>query len=76
MSSDLPGVMSSDDTQLPLLFIDTAGAGLRELDAGVEDSKGNEGEKGGEGRGGRARCEGSRVSFNEGKGLEDCEREE
>lgn len=49
MCSDLPGVMSNDDTQLPLLFIDTAGAGLRELDAGVEDSKGNEGE---EGRGG------------------------
>ena len=36
----------SDDTQVPLLLIDTAGAGLRELDAGAEDSKGNEGEEG------------------------------
>ena len=36
----------SDDTQIPLLLIDTAGAGLRELDAGAEDSKGNEGEEG------------------------------
>ena len=44
--SDLPGVSPSDDTQVPLLLIDTAGAGLRELDAGAEDSKGNEGEEG------------------------------
>ena len=44
--SDLPGVSPSDDTQIPLLLIDTAGAGLRELDAGAEDSKGNEGEEG------------------------------
>ena len=48
--SDLPGVSPSDDTQVPLLLIDTAGAGLRELDAGAEDSKGNEGEEGWEGR--------------------------
>ena len=45
-NSDLPGVSPSDDTQIPLLLIDTAGAGLRELDAGAEDSKGNEGEEG------------------------------
>lgn len=32
------------------MLIDTAGAGLRELDAGAEDSKGNEGEEGWEGR--------------------------
>ena len=44
--SDLLGVSPSDDTQVPLLLIDTAGAGLRELDAGAEDSKGNEGEEG------------------------------
>ena len=41
--SDLPGVLVDDDTQVPLLFIDTAGTGLRELEIGEEDSKGNEG---------------------------------
>ena len=45
MCSDLPGVLLSDDTQVPLLFVDTAGTGLRELETGEEDSKGNEGRR-------------------------------
>ena len=51
MCSDLPGVLLSDDTQVPLLFVDTVGTGLRELETGEEDSKGNEGRKGGWGGG-------------------------
>ena len=47
MCSDLPGVLLSDDTQVPLLFVDTVGTGLRELETDEEDSKGNEGRRGG-----------------------------
>ena len=44
MCSDLDGVSSTCDTDVPLLFIDTAGLDIRELDTPDEESKGNEGE--------------------------------
>lgn len=42
--TDLPDMESNEDTQIPLLLIDTAGCGLHELQAEEEESKGNEGE--------------------------------
>ncbi|KAI1895633.1 hypothetical protein AGOR_G00108240 [Albula goreensis] len=41
---DLPGVGSTEDTEIPLLLIDTAGCGLLEMEASDEQSKGNQGE--------------------------------
>ncbi|XP_067902110.1 DNA-binding protein SMUBP-2 isoform X2 [Heterodontus francisci] len=41
---DLPGVVSTEETKIPLLLIDTSGCGLLELDEDDELSKGNEGE--------------------------------
>ena len=41
---DLPTVTITTATTIPLLFIDTAGCGLYELDTPSEESKGNEGE--------------------------------
>ena len=40
---DLDGVTETGETSVPLLFIDTAGCDLRELDTPDEESKGNEG---------------------------------
>ena len=39
---DLPGVSSNDDTETPLVLIDTSGCGLNELRLADEDSKANE----------------------------------
>ena len=44
--SDLLGVSSTADTEAPLVFIDTAGLGIDELDTADEESKGNEGKIG------------------------------
>ena len=44
--SNLTGVASTADTESPLVFIDTAGLGLEELDVPDEESRGNEGERG------------------------------
>ncbi|KAK3594546.1 hypothetical protein CHS0354_023602 [Potamilus streckersoni] len=41
---DLPSVTECEETSIPLMFIDTAGCELRELDLPEEISKGNEGE--------------------------------
>ncbi|XP_009074723.1 PREDICTED: DNA-binding protein SMUBP-2, partial [Acanthisitta chloris] len=41
---DLPGVISTEETTIPLLLIDTAGCGLFELEVEEEQSKGNPGE--------------------------------
>ena len=41
--SDLPGVAGTRETSVPLVFIDTAGCDLNELDTPDEESKGNEG---------------------------------
>ncbi|XP_069752967.1 DNA-binding protein SMUBP-2 isoform X2 [Narcine bancroftii] len=41
---DLPGVVSTEETMIPLLLIDTSGCGLLEIDEEDEQSKGNEGE--------------------------------
>ena len=41
---DLPGVSSNDDTETPVVLIDTSGCGLNELRLADEDSKANEGE--------------------------------
>ena len=41
--SDLPGVMVTPLTSVPLVFIDTAGCDMCELDTPDEESKGNEG---------------------------------
>ncbi|XP_036391211.1 DNA-binding protein SMUBP-2 [Megalops cyprinoides] len=41
---DLPGVASVEETELPLLLIDTAGSGLFEMEDSDEQSKGNQGE--------------------------------
>ncbi|NXN16591.1 SMBP2 protein, partial [Indicator maculatus] len=41
---DLPGVMATEETNVPLLLIDTAGCGLFELEVEDEQSKGNPGE--------------------------------
>ncbi|XP_043923237.1 DNA-binding protein SMUBP-2 [Protopterus annectens] len=41
---DLPEVSSTEDTEIPLLLIDTSECGLFELDVEDEQSKGNEGE--------------------------------
>ena len=41
--SDLPGVTPTKESSIPLLFIDTAGCDLTELDTPSEESKGNEG---------------------------------
>ncbi|NXX48694.1 SMBP2 protein, partial [Tricholaema leucomelas] len=41
---DLPGVTSTEETNIPLLLIDTAGCGLFELEVEDEQSKGNPGE--------------------------------
>lgn len=41
--SDLPGVMVTPLTNVPLIFIDTAGCNMTELDTPEEESKGNEG---------------------------------
>ncbi|KAJ8252013.1 hypothetical protein COCON_G00213250 [Conger conger] len=41
---DLPGVGSTEETELPLLLIDTAGCGLSEMETSDEQSKGNQGE--------------------------------
>uniref|UniRef100_UPI00398EDB6E DNA-binding protein SMUBP-2 isoform X3 n=1 Tax=Pristiophorus japonicus TaxID=55135 RepID=UPI00398EDB6E len=41
---DLPGVVSTEETTIPLLLIDTSGCGLLELDEENEQSKGNKGE--------------------------------
>ena len=43
MFRDLDGVTETGETSVPLLFIDTAGCDLRELDTPDEESKGNEG---------------------------------
>ncbi|XP_050417004.1 DNA-binding protein SMUBP-2 [Patella vulgata] len=43
---DLPHVNQSEETEIPLLLIDTAGCDLFELDLPEEISKGNEGEAG------------------------------
>ena len=40
---DLTGVADTPETILPLLFIDTAGCDLMEMDSDSEQSKGNEG---------------------------------
>ncbi|KAJ8344229.1 hypothetical protein SKAU_G00315580 [Synaphobranchus kaupii] len=41
---DLPGVGSTEETETPLLLIDTAGCGLSEMETSDEQSKGNQGE--------------------------------
>ncbi|XP_066488369.1 DNA-binding protein SMUBP-2 [Tiliqua scincoides] len=41
---DLPDVVSTEETSIPLLLIDTAGCGLFELEVEDEQSKGNQGE--------------------------------
>jgi len=41
---DLPNVVDTEDTGVPLLLIDTAGCNLSELDVASNESKGNEGE--------------------------------
>ncbi|XP_053400098.1 DNA-binding protein SMUBP-2-like [Mercenaria mercenaria] len=41
---DMPGITQDETSILPLLYIDTAGCDLRELDLPEEISKGNEGE--------------------------------
>uniref|UniRef100_A0A8C9VLU6 DNA-binding protein SMUBP-2 n=1 Tax=Scleropages formosus TaxID=113540 RepID=A0A8C9VLU6_SCLFO len=41
---DLPGVVSVDETDVPLFLIDTAGSGLFEMEDADEQSRGNEGE--------------------------------
>ncbi|NXG50364.1 SMBP2 protein, partial [Psilopogon haemacephalus] len=41
---DLPGVTSTEETNVPLLLIDTAGCGLFEMEVEDEQSKGNPGE--------------------------------
>ncbi|XP_029379610.1 DNA-binding protein SMUBP-2 [Echeneis naucrates] len=41
---DLPGVTCAEETNTPLLLIDTAGCGLSEMEATDEQSKGNQGE--------------------------------
>ena len=41
--SDLPGITKTLVTTTPLLFIDTAGCNLTELDTPDDESKGNEG---------------------------------
>ncbi|NWS72502.1 SMBP2 protein, partial [Crotophaga sulcirostris] len=41
---DLPGVIATEETTIPLLLIDTAGCGLFELEVEDEQSKGNPGE--------------------------------
>ena len=41
--SDLPNVSEVKETSIPLVFIDTAGCGLHELETGSNESKGNEG---------------------------------
>ena len=41
---DLPSIAVTPVTGAPLLFINTAGCGLYELDTPSEESKGNEGE--------------------------------
>ena len=41
---DLPNVVDTEDTCIPLLLIDTAGCNLSELDVACNESKGNEGE--------------------------------
>ena len=43
LCSDLPGVMVTPLTRVPLVFIDTAGCGMRELETPDKESKGNEG---------------------------------
>ena len=43
MFSDLPGVMMTPLTSIPLIFVDTAGCNMNELDTTDEESKGNEG---------------------------------
>ncbi len=42
--SEMTGVSSTCDTDIPLVFIDTAGLGVNELDTPDEESKGNEGQ--------------------------------
>lgn len=42
-SRDLPGVGSTEETETPLLLIDTAGCGLSEMETSDEQSKGNQG---------------------------------
>ncbi|XP_064423383.1 DNA-binding protein SMUBP-2 [Latimeria chalumnae] len=41
---DMPSIASTDETELPLLLVDTSGCGLFELDVEDEQSKGNQGE--------------------------------
>ena len=41
--SDLPGVEVTSLTRVPLVFLDTAGCDMTELDTPSEESKGNEG---------------------------------
>ncbi|XP_059831492.1 DNA-binding protein SMUBP-2 isoform X2 [Hypanus sabinus] len=41
---DLPGVVSTEETVIPLLLVDTSGCGLPEIDEEDEQSKGNKGE--------------------------------
>ncbi|XP_062918238.1 DNA-binding protein SMUBP-2 isoform X1 [Mobula hypostoma] len=41
---DLPGVVTTEETMIPLLLIDTSGCGLLEIDEEDEQSKGNKGE--------------------------------
>ncbi len=43
-SRDLPGLADNENTSVPVLFIDTAGCHLNELEVEDEVSKGNEGE--------------------------------
>ena len=43
LCSDLSGVMVTPLTSVPLVFIDTAGCGMNELETPDEESKGNEG---------------------------------
>ncbi|XP_028823166.1 DNA-binding protein SMUBP-2-like isoform X5 [Denticeps clupeoides] len=41
---DLPGVASVEETEIPLLLVDTAGCGLFEMEDADEQSRGNQGE--------------------------------
>ena len=42
--SDIPNIMLNETSNVPLVFIDTAGCGFTELDLPHEMSKGNESE--------------------------------
>ena len=43
LNSDLPNVSNEKETSIPLVFIDTAGCGVHELETEDTESKGNEG---------------------------------